>query len=238
MRRLLVAAALLLSACLSAQSPLQWVSGKVIRVERAGEVYYYSVFGEGCGYVGRTTKKLRVEPDADVRFSVDGRFLLIVDGTGKIQRTRFTETWLAPPAPLRPTDTDDPVDKDLAVVGDVERQVAISIEKMLDGNTEQAAFRDLEALGCPGVPAIIRHMDDWRNLPNHTITLKNKSPKAFEATRHYTPAKVVDALAAILNQITGQSFGFIYNGGTDSERAGAVRGWREFLRRAPNLCEM
>ncbi|MCX6619641.1 MAG: hypothetical protein NTY38_00895 [Acidobacteria bacterium] len=236
MRRFLVAAALLSSACLSAQPLLPWVSGKVIRVERTGQDYYYSVYGGGCGYVGRTAKKLRVEPDADVKFSIDGSFLLIIDGTGKVQRTKFWKTWLAPPAPARPTDTDDTVEA--VVVVDVERQVVVLIEKMLDARTEQDAFRDLEALGCPAVSAIIRHMDDWRTLPDRTIALRNKSPNAFEAARFYTPAKVVDAVAAILNQITGRSFGFIYNGGTDSERASAVRGWSEFLRRAPKLCEL
>jgi hypothetical protein len=120
----------------------------------------------------------------------------------------------------------------------VEKRVSVLIGKMLNSSTEQQAFADLEALGCPAVPAIIEQMDDKRRLPDPHISLKNKSPKAFEGMRHYSPQEVVDALAAILNQITGQNLGFIYNGETDAEREKTVRGWRDFLHKTPatNLC--
>ena len=103
---------------------------------------------------------------------------------------------------------------------------------MVHKRTEHKAFADLEALGCPAVPFIIRRMDDRRKLPDPTISLENKSANAFEGLRHYGPEKVVDALAAILNQLTGQHFGFIYNGAetTDTERTRAVQGWGEWLR--------
>jgi hypothetical protein len=57
--------------------------------------------------------------------------------------------------------------------------------------------------------------------------------------RHYGPQVVVDALAAILNQVTGQSFGDIYNGATDKERTKTIQGWRDFLRKTPpeKLCD-
>jgi len=203
------------------------LSGKVIRVEHPGKGYDYSVFGGGCGYVVHAAKNLHVEPDDDVRFSDDGRYFLIVDSRGEVQRMKFLRLWFAPPPPPPPPGAEDTVD----------RQVAVAIEKVLDPKTEQAAFGDLEALGCPAVPAIIRHMEDWRNLPDPTIALRNKSPDAFEARRFYGPAKVVDALAAILNQITGQSFGFIYNGATDTERAKAVSGCLNFMRNTSKLCD-
>ncbi|HTX75775.1 MAG TPA: hypothetical protein VMD29_06180, partial [Terracidiphilus sp.] len=91
-----------------------------------------------------------------------------------------------------------------------DKRVSVLIEKMLNEKTEHKAFSDLEALGCPAVPAIIRRMEDRRKLPDPEISLRNKSPDAFEAVRHYGPVEVVDALAAILNQLTGQDFGFIY----------------------------
>ena len=121
----------------------------------------------------------------------------------------------------------------------VEKRVSVLIGKMLNSSTEQQAFADLEALGCPAVPAIIEHMDDRRSLPDPRISLKNKSPQAFEGLRHYGPEKVVDALAAILNQITGQNFGFIYNGATDAERTKTVCGWHDFLHKTPatKLCD-
>ena len=72
-------------------------------------------------------------------------------------------------------------------------------------------------------------MDDRRALTNPTISLVNHSPDAFEGIRHYGPKVMVDALVAVLNQVTGESFGFIYNGGTTQERDAAVRGWRIYL---------
>ena len=112
-------------------------------------------------------------------------------------------------------------------------------EKMMKEKTERQAFAALEALrGCPAVPAIIERMDDRRTLPVPRISLRNKSPDAFEGMRHYGPQQVVDALAAILNQITGQRFGFIYNGATDRERTKAIQEWRDFLKNTPSakLC--
>src|SRR5262249_52475565 len=90
----------------------------------------------------------------------------------------------------------------------VDQQVASLIEKMVHKRTEHKAFADLEALGCPAVPFIIQRMDDRRKLTDPTISLENP-PNAFEGLRHYNPEEVVDALAAILNQLTGQNFGFI-----------------------------
>jgi hypothetical protein len=92
----------------------------------------------------------------------------------------------------------------------VEKQVSLLIVRIGNRSTEQQSFADLEALGCQAIPAIIKHMDDRRRLPNPRVSLRNKSPQAFEGLRHYGPQEVVDALAAILNQITGQDFGFIY----------------------------
>jgi hypothetical protein len=120
----------------------------------------------------------------------------------------------------------------------VDQKVAILIGNMLNKRTEHRAFADLEALGCAAVPAIIKRMDDRRTLPDPTIALVNKSPDAFEGLRHYGPKKVVDALAAILNQLTGEDFGSIYNGATDEERTRAVNRWRDWLSKTPpqKLC--
>jgi hypothetical protein len=121
----------------------------------------------------------------------------------------------------------------------MDKRVAALIERMTKGGVkEQKAFSDLEALGCAAVPAIIARMDDRRDLPDQRISLVNKSPDAFEGRRHYGPEEVVDALAAILNQLTGQSFGFIYNGASDADRTKTVQGWREYLKKTPpeKLC--
>jgi hypothetical protein len=110
---------------------------------------------------------------------------------------------------------------------------------MLKADTEEKAFFDLEVLGCAAVPATIQRMDDRRTLPDPRISLRNKSPRAFEGIRHYGPSQVVDALAAILNQVTGRNFGFIYNGATGEERTKTVQGWRKLLDStpSPDLCK-
>jgi hypothetical protein len=45
-------------------------------------------------------------------------------------------------------------------------------------------------------------MNNYQELPIRWMTLENKFPDAFETVRHYGPYLVIDALAAILGQIT------------------------------------
>jgi hypothetical protein len=93
---------------------------------------------------------------------------------------------------------------------------------------QQQLFGKLERLGSSAVPAIIAQMDDRRPLAVQQISLKNRFPGAFESVRHYGPELIVDGLDTILNQLTGQSFGFIGNGGSDEDRRRAVLGWRTY----------
>ena len=125
----------------------------------------------------------------------------------------------------------------------VDERVSVLIDRMLKSSTEHKAFAELEALGCPAVPAIIQRMDDRRDLPDKHISLRNKSKDAWESMRHYIVEKVVDALDAILNQMTGESFGYIDTdkdeSTTDAERAKVIQGWRDWLKRTPRtkLCD-
>ena len=68
-----------------------------------------------------------------------------------------------------------------------------------------------------------------RPLAESQISLVNDFPGAFEGVRHYGPDLIVEALDAILNDITGENFGNIHNGGTAAERAKALRSWRIYL---------
>lgn len=104
-------------------------------------------------------------------------------------------------------------------------------ERRRGATRQQRLFDRLVALGPAAVPAIIEQMDDDRSLPDPAISLINHAPNAFEAFRQYAPKGMVDALAAVLNQLTGEHFGFIYNGGTAGEREASVRGWRIYLDR-------
>lgn len=118
-----------------------------------------------------------------------------------------------------------------------DERVAVLIERMLKADTEQKAFSDLEALGCTAVPAIIRRMDDRRNLPDQHVSLPNKSLYAYRDMKHYVVFQVVDALERILNRLTGQDF-WPHNGTTDEARTKMIQGWRKFLQStsAPDLC--
>jgi hypothetical protein len=104
------------------------------------------------------------------------------------------------------------------------------IEVMLHRRTEKRTFAELEALGEAAVPAMIILMDDRRELPLKEISLRN-APGDFESFRHYGPQVVADAVDAILNQITQESFGTIHNGASDRERKAVIDGWRVYLHR-------
>jgi hypothetical protein len=105
------------------------------------------------------------------------------------------------------------------------------VRRITNRSSQVNCFIELENNGNNGVPYIILCLYDFRELPIKNISLRNYSPNAFEGVRHYGPYLVVDALAAILNQITGESFGFIYNGDdtTDEERKEAINGWYIYL---------
>lgn len=110
-----------------------------------------------------------------------------------------------------------------------EAEVKRLIEKTRRHDTATRAFKDLEKLGPAAAPAMVDLMDDRRPLGVTEISLENKYPGAFERNRIYGPKLVVDALAAILNQITGLSFGFIENGGSEAQRQLMVDRWRIYV---------
>ena len=92
------------------------------------------------------------------------------------------------------------------------------------------SFRNLEKIEKIGVPYIILALNNFKKLPIKYIKLENKSVNAFEKYRQYGPELVIDALAAILNQITGEDFGAIENGEATKEmRISVLNGWRIYL---------
>ncbi|WP_394727599.1 hypothetical protein [Altererythrobacter sp. GH1-8] len=98
---------------------------------------------------------------------------------------------------------------------------------VVSGVQQQRVFDSLIDLGADAVPAMVSQMEDHRPLRTPSISLENRSPAAFEATRHYQPNLVVDGLDAVLNKITGFG-GSIVNGGSDRTREAAVAGWQMY----------
>jgi hypothetical protein len=121
--------------------------------------------------------------------------------------------------------------KNFTVDIDINNKIKTIINDITNRNLQRKSFNKLEDYGIIGIPYIILALDDFRELPIKSISLRNNYPGAFEGLRHYGPNFVVDSLAAILNQITGNSFGFIYNGDetTDEERKQCIRGWYIYL---------
>lgn len=106
------------------------------------------------------------------------------------------------------------------------RQVAEVFAKVAcDADQQREAFAAMERLGVAALAEIVAAMDDRRQLPVRELKLANKAKDAFEAHRIYAPKRVVDGTAAVLNQITGESFGWLANGARDEEREACVRAW-------------
>lgn len=104
------------------------------------------------------------------------------------------------------------------------------LDRFIVKETRSEAFRELEELGTNAVPSMIRLMDDRRELNDGTISLPNKSSFAFEGLRHYRVANVLQAVDAILNQITSENFNPSWNDGPDQAREDrALNAWRIYL---------
>lgn len=116
------------------------------------------------------------------------------------------------------------------------RRIAALVDETVDVQKEVSAFAELENLGDAGVPYLVGHLADSRPLPIRAISLTNKAPGAFEGLRDFAPETVHDALAAILNQLTGQSFGNVYNGASRETRQNNVLAWRH-LDEPANGCD-
>ncbi len=109
--------------------------------------------------------------------------------------------------------------------------VELMVDKRTDPGTAQAVYEAVIALGKEAVPAIIKYMDDRRKLNIPKITLVPWWPDAHEGLVHYGPETVTDVLSVALMALTNQDLTAIYNGGTELERAQAVRIWKIYERR-------
>jgi hypothetical protein len=106
------------------------------------------------------------------------------------------------------------------------KDVSERVERLtMSPERQEAALRELEAMGGAAVPFIVSHLGDIRPLAEQRMSLVNQAADAFEGSRHYSPQSVHDALSALLNQITGESFEFVYNGATAEQRTSNQTRW-------------
>ena len=107
-----------------------------------------------------------------------------------------------------------------------EDPVGALIDKLTASHAEQEdSISRLLAMGEDVVPCLINYLDDVRPVARQAVSFENKSMNSFEAFRHYRPEVVHDLVAAILNQITGKSFIFVYNGASEEARAENAALW-------------
>ncbi len=114
---------------------------------------------------------------------------------------------------------------------EVQSLVELMVDKRTDPATAQAVYEALIALGRKAVPTIIKYMDDRRKLNIPKISLAPWWPDAQEGLVHYGPETVTDVMSVALMSLTNQDLTAIYNGGTELERAQAVRIWKIYERR-------
>jgi len=121
-----------------------------------------------------------------------------------------------------------------------ETQVIRLIDCLTEAKQQPIAIKQLEKMGEPIVVLIIKHMDDRKSLGSKYVEFENKATNAFEKYRIYKPEQVVDILAGLLNQMTGESFGDIYSGVHDFQRDEVIFMWREWctntLKAKPTDC--
>jgi hypothetical protein len=114
---------------------------------------------------------------------------------------------------------------------EVQSLIELMVDKRTDPATAQAVYEAVIALGKEAVPTIIKYMDDRRKLNIPKITLAPWWPDAHEGLVHYGPETVTDVMSVALMALTNEDLTAIYNGGTELERAQAVRIWKIYERR-------
>ncbi|BCE00256.1 hypothetical protein [Marinicellulosiphila megalodicopiae] len=117
-------------------------------------------------------------------------------------------------------------DSNFKIKDETTHQVVLSlINNLQREDTQDRAFDELLKLDKSAVPSIIFAMDNYSQLSNSQFKL----PTSSGYVKTYHPDLVVDALAIVLNTITGKHYGYIYNGATDTERAQTISAWKTYL---------
>lgn len=98
-------------------------------------------------------------------------------------------------------------------------------DRLTKEESQQEAWTQLLRLTRKDIPSIIRVMDDNRSLARAWAYAPNP-PGSFEPIAYYGPQKIIDSASLLLNCIACEGFRSIQNGGSKSERAAELDGWR------------
>lgn len=102
------------------------------------------------------------------------------------------------------------------------------VDALTREDDEQNAIAKLVLLGPEAVPYLVGELNDFRKLPAESIQIQAHGVDSFEAARFYRPQVVHDVVAAILNQITGIGFEFVYNGADGVRRSRNLKQWQDW----------
>lgn len=100
-------------------------------------------------------------------------------------------------------------------------RIADLLEKLTSADTQPAAWDQLLKLSPRHAAALVRLLNDRR--PTADVDFLVPSP---DHLLHYGPQQIVDAASVVLTGMAHTSFRFLYNGGSDRERAANVNAWR------------
>jgi hypothetical protein len=116
------------------------------------------------------------------------------------------------------------------VAQSMEARVKSLVGKLEAQESQDQALADLEALGEDAIRFLVPYVASEKRIAKQQIKFENRSQSSFEKFRWYTPETVGDAIAALLNQLTGQHFGDVYNGASREVREQAAHGWEKWCK--------
>ncbi len=111
----------------------------------------------------------------------------------------------------KPTDADSKI-----------QQLFDSLTKVQD---QETSWEQLLKLSRQDVPSIVKSMNDQRLIPEFDAYVPTPNSD-YEGRAHYGPRRIIEAASIILPYLSGDSFRFVYNGGSERELLANLYAWR------------